>query len=173
MTRTMIQVLRWAALLLAALVSACATTTGGDSTPVPVEERRPLSEPVPPPLARAQIPETAPARPPSPAVEALLAQALSASRNGDPAGAVSLLERAQRIEPRNALVWNRLALARLQQAQYAQAESLAQKSNLYAGGDAELRVRNWRLIAEARRKQGDTAGARDAERKAQTIGAGP
>lgn len=163
----------WVPLLLAAVISGCAST-GGDIAPV--EEREVvadgvLSEP-PPPLARAQIPESAPARPTSPAVEALLAQALVASRNGDQAGAVSLLERAQRIEPRNALVWNRLALARLQEGQYAQAESLALKSNLYASGNSELQLRNWRVIAEARRKQGDAGGAQQADRQAQSIEAG-
>lgn len=165
-------ILKWPArawvLLLAVLLSACAST-GGDIAPV---EERGSAASTPPPMARAPMPETAPKRAPNPAVQALLAQALEASRNGDSAAAVSLLERAQRIEPRNPLVWNRLALVRLQQAQYAQAESLALKSNLYAGSEPQLRLRNWRLIAEARRKQGDQAGAREAERQAQTLDGG-
>ncbi len=155
---------------LAIGIGACAST-GGET--VRVEER---SSPPPvveiPPQARVEVPEPAPQRAPSPAVESLLAQALAASKNGDHGNAVSLLERAQRIEPRNPLVWNRLALERLQEGRYAQAESLALKSNLYAAGAPDLRLRNWRVIAEARRKQGNSSGARDAERQASAIAGG-
>lgn len=155
---------------LTLLVAACATPTSREPARVPVEEQSgPASIP---PLARAPVPEAAPPKPANPAVESLLAQALVASKKGDQAGALSLLERAQRIEPRNALVWNRMALARLQQGEFAQAESLALKSNLYAAGNSELQVRNWRVIAEARRNQGDAKGARDAERRAQTAAGG-
>lgn len=154
-------------LLLALGLAACAST-GGDIAPV--EERAPQVEI--PPQARAEIPQPAPQRPPSPAVESLLAQALTASKKGDHANAVSLLERAQRIEPRNALVWNRLALERLQEGRYGQAESMALKSNLYAAGMPDLRLRNWRVIAEARRQQGNTSGAREAEQQARAIEAG-
>lgn len=161
-------VARVAAGSLAVLLSACAST-GGEIAPV---EERAGDRSAPPPVAQAPMPERAPTRAPSPAVQALLAQALEASRSSNEAAAVSLLERAQRIEPRNALVWNRLALVRLQQAQFAQAESLALKSNLYTESQPELRLRNWRLIAEARRKQGDQAGAQAAERQAQALQGG-
>lgn len=157
------------ALLLALGVAACAST-GGETTRVETRTPPPVVEL--PPQARAEIPQPAPQRPPSPAVESLLAQALTASKNGDHANAVSLLERAQRIEPRNPLVWNRMALERLQEGRYGQAESLALKSNLYAAGAPDLRLRNWRIIAEARTKQGDREGAREAERQASAIAAG-
>ena len=64
--------------------------------------------------------------------------------------AAATLERALRIEPRNARLWHELAQVRLRQRDYAQAESLAARSNTLAGSDAELRAMNDRLVEEAR-----------------------
>jgi len=64
--------------------------------------------------------------------------------------AAALLERALRIEPRNAQLWHRLAQVRLQQGQYYLAESLAQKSNALAGDDIHLQEKNTRLLKQAR-----------------------
>lgn len=64
--------------------------------------------------------------------------------------AAALLERALRIDPRNANLWHRLASVRLQQGQYRLAESLAQKSNALAPDDVELQQKNLRLMDEAR-----------------------
>ena len=64
--------------------------------------------------------------------------------------AASLLERALRIEPRNARLWHRLAQVRLQQGQYHLAASLAQKSNALAGDDTQLQEKNIRLMKQAR-----------------------
>ena len=64
--------------------------------------------------------------------------------------AAALLERALRIEPRNAQVWHRLAQVRLQQGQYHLAESLAQKSNALARDDVQLQEKNTRLLKQAR-----------------------
>lgn len=68
--------------------------------------------------------------------------------------AAALLERALRIEPRNAQLWHRLAKIRLQQGRYAMAESLAQKSNSLAKDDEALKRRNAELIEIARRAVG-------------------
>ena len=66
-----------------------------------------------------------------------------------PAAAASL-ERALRIEPRNPRLWQQLARVRLQQGDFAQAESLAARSNSFAGGDNVLRAENQRIVEEAR-----------------------
>lgn len=79
------------------------------------------------------------------------------------------LERALRIEPRNAALWRELARLRLQQGQYQQAENLAARSNAYAGTNKVLRAANWRLIGDARSQQGDVAGAQAAFRKADEV----
>lgn len=65
--------------------------------------------------------------------------------------AAALLERALRIEPRNAYLWHRLANIRLQQGRYGMAESLAEKSNSLVTEDETLRQRNAELIETARR----------------------
>lgn len=97
----------------------------------------------------------------------------SASADADAgrlASAAASLERALRIAPRDARLWNRLAGVRLQQGEYRQAESLAARSNVWAGDDTVLRAENWRLIAEAREARGDDAGARAALEQAQRYG---
>lgn len=65
--------------------------------------------------------------------------------------AAALLERALRIEPRNAYLWHRLANIRLQQGRYGMAESLAQKSTALVKDDEALLQRNLELIETARR----------------------
>jgi cytochrome c-type biogenesis protein CcmH/NrfG len=67
--------------------------------------------------------------------------------------AAATLERALRIEPRNARLWHELGQVRLRQRDYAQAESLAARSNTLAGSDAELRAANQRLIDDARARR--------------------
>lgn len=103
------------------------------------------------------------------AVVALLENAEKQEAVDNLPGAVGTVERALRIEPRNAHLWNRLANLRLQQGRYGMASDLAAKSNNLAGGDLALKRDNWRLIAKARRAAGDIAGARVAERKARTL----
>jgi cytochrome c-type biogenesis protein CcmH/NrfG len=82
--------------------------------------------------------------------------------SGNLASAAASIERALRIEPRNPRLWHELARVRLKQAQYAQAENVAARSNSWAGEDRALRAENWRLIAESRRARGDTEGAQKA-----------
>jgi tetratricopeptide (TPR) repeat protein len=99
-------------------------------------------------------------------VAALLEEASRQEKAGDLTAAVGSVERALRIEPRNAHVWHRLASLRMQQGRHAMAVELAAKSNSLAGGDAELVRDNWRLMARSYRAAGDSASAAAAERKA-------
>lgn len=103
---------------------------------------------------------------------ALLDNAGQQARSGQLDASAATLERALRIEPDNAVIWNRLALVRLQQGRPDQAESLAAKSNALAGSDRELQVRNWRIIAQARRARGNNAGAQLAEERVLELAAG-
>jgi cytochrome c-type biogenesis protein CcmH/NrfG len=84
------------------------------------------------------------------AVATLLAQVSRRETKSQWEQAAALLERALRIEPRNAHLWHRLAKIRLQQGRYGMAESLAQKSSTLARGDAELKQRNAEIINAAR-----------------------
>ena len=107
-----------------------------------------------------QKPEEQPAAPPplsareSMAVAGLLETARADANAGRLAEAAAGLERALRIEPRNPRLWNELARIRLQQHDWAQAESTAARSNTFAGGDQALRASNADIIAQARRGAG-------------------
>ncbi len=85
------------------------------------------------------------------AVTTLLVKVEIQESQADWERAAALLERALRIEPRNAQLWHRLAKIRLQQGRYGMAESLAQKSNTLAKDDEALKRRNAELIEIARR----------------------
>ncbi len=105
------------------------------------------------------------------AVVALVDNADQQAAAGKPDSAAAAIERALRIEPRNATLWRRLAELRLSQGQPEQAENLAHKSNSLAASDLRLQAANWRLIAEARKARGDGSGAREASERAASLGA--
>lgn len=102
-----------------------------------------------------------------PAVVSLVKQADQAAREGRPETAIAVLERALRIEPRNAFVWARLAEVRLQAGESQQAAATADRANSLARGNPYLEARNWRTLADARRQQGDTQGAQLARQQAE------
>lgn len=99
-------------------------------------------------------------------VLALLTSAQQQQSGGDLEGASSSLERAQRIAPREPQVLYRLAEVRLAQGDAAQAEQLARRGLTYAGGRPALQAGLWGLIAQARERQGDPAGAAQARERA-------
>ncbi len=99
-------------------------------------------------------------------VLALLTTAQQQQGNGDFNGAASSLERAQRIAPREPQVLYRLAQVRLAQGDAPQAEQLSRRALSYAGGRATLQASLWELIAQARERQGDAAGAAQARERA-------
>jgi Tfp pilus assembly protein PilF len=119
--------------LVVLLLAGCATP------PAPEQPQAPPPKEVPPP-PQAQ----------TTAVASLMESARADTAAGRLANAAASLERALRIEPRNARLWHELAQVRLRQRDYAQAESLATRSNTLAGNDAELRAANQRLIEEVR-----------------------
>jgi len=96
------------------------------------------------------------------AVIALLDRAQTDTESGQREAAGASLERALRIEPRNPWLWLELAQVRLAQGQYAQAITLAGKSNSFAGHQHRVQAENWQVIGQARVAQGDSAGAEQA-----------
>jgi len=92
-------------------------------------------------------------------VLALLTQADQERAAGQLPAAGASLERALRIEPRNPVLWQKLARVRLEQGEYRQAENLAAKANALAPDNRSLRAENWRIIGQARQGLGDQAGA--------------
>ena len=99
-------------------------------------------------------------------VLALLTTAQQQQGGGDLNGAASSLERAQRIAPREPQVLYRLAEVRLAQGDAAQAEQFARRGLTYASGRPALQASLWDLIAQARERQGDPAGAAQARERA-------
>jgi Tfp pilus assembly protein PilF len=102
-------------------------------------------------------------------VAGLQQNASELSRQGQPAKAASILERAIRIQPRNPQLWHDLAQVRYSQQRYQQAESLALRSNQYALRRHDIKRANWLLIANARQKQGNAKGAANARKQAQRL----
>jgi Tfp pilus assembly protein PilF len=121
-------------LFLALFLAGCATG--------PVPESPPAAE-TPPAPPQAEAKENV-------AIGGLVETARADAATGRLPNAAASLERALRIEPRNPRLWQELARVRLRQGDYAQAESLAQRSNSWAGSDAALRAENARIIEEAR-----------------------
>lgn len=95
----------------------------------------------------------------SPAVISLLNQAKRASNAKQYSKSEVLLERALRIEPRNATLWHYLAKLRLHQGQLDEAAGFAGRSNTMIRNDDKLRAENWKIIAHVRQQQGDANAA--------------
>ena len=103
------------------------------------------------------------------AVASLVDQAQTEASAGHLGNAAASMERAIRLEPKNARLWQELARLRLNQRDYALAENVAMKSNTLTRGDNALRSQNWDIIAQAREARGDTAGARTARELAKRV----
>jgi Flp pilus assembly protein TadD len=125
--------MRLASLLLLFLVGCAA------QTPAPVEQPSPRVEQPSAPAVRENV-----------AVAGLMQSARADAAAGRLPNAAASLERALRIEPKNPRLWQELARVRLQQGNFAQAESMAQRSNAWAGNDSALRAENARIIDQAR-----------------------
>lgn len=140
-----------------------------ESTQTLPVEPQPYAVDLPPPESPALTPPPEPkvfTMSAPPAVMALQTDIEGNLKSGKYPDAAAALERAIRIQPKNAELWHVLADVRLKQQQPGLAEDLAKKSNLLAKSNAELIRSNWRLIAESRRQKGDMAGAADAMDKA-------
>lgn len=103
------------------------------------------------------------------AVSSLVESAHADAAAGRLANAAASMERAIRLAPRNARLWQELARLRLQQGEFAQAEHVALRSNSLTRGDTSLRLENWNIIAQAREARGDTTGASTARELAKRI----
>jgi tetratricopeptide (TPR) repeat protein len=143
------------ALILIAFLAGCETLPPAEPEPAPA----PPPVEVPPPVAPAPLPPTSREHV---AIAGLIETARADAAAGKLSTAAAAIERALRIEPRNPRLWQELARVRLQQRQFVQVESVAARSNAWAGSDNALRAENWRLIAQAREARGDADGARAA-----------
>ncbi|MCW9024375.1 MAG: tetratricopeptide repeat protein [Gammaproteobacteria bacterium] len=121
------------------------------------------------PVGKGEVSQVRPPASTTSAVLSLLGKARQAALEGELVKAESQLERALRIEPRNAAVWHYMAKLRLNQGKLEQAAGLAAKSNSLEKRDKQLQADNWRIIAHARHQKGDLQGARQAQEKARQL----
>jgi len=126
-------------------------TQPAPAQPVPPVVQPEVAPPEPAPLPPAPIPPPPPPPPSSGATAALLEQSRSQSAAGNYPMATATLERALRINARDAEVWLELGRLKLRQGDDAQAESMGRRALSLAAGDAELRARCEALIAAAQR----------------------
>lgn len=96
---------------------------------------------------------------------ALLDDADIFASKGQSEKAAATIERALRIKPKNALLWHRLAVVRLQQQQWQQAIAMARKSNALAANNNTLKSENWGVIATAYDNLGNKQKANEARNK--------
>ncbi|MFW2374758.1 MAG: hypothetical protein ACN4GM_16665 [Gammaproteobacteria bacterium] len=91
----------------------------------------------------------------SPAVQRLIQQADQAIDNQDWLNAIATLERALRINPKQAETWSRLSVANYGNQQYQQAIQMARRSNSHIMNNNELKAYNWLMMARAYEQLGD------------------
>jgi hypothetical protein len=151
------------------------TTTSGQGPTLPAPPTAPAPGPsapvveAPPP---APIPKERPKAAPatlSPASKSLVSQAQAQRKKGDLPGATASLERALRIEPNNPLLWIEMGRLRMDQQNFAQAESLGRKALSMAVGDARTQSAAWLLIADSFRARGKNPQAQQATAKANEL----
>jgi tetratricopeptide (TPR) repeat protein len=163
-------------LTAAAALAACA---GPPYQPAPTP-REPIPQPGTPqpegPPGEEPVPETPPPPAPPPkqfrlsaASSALVTQARNLADKGEYPAAIATLERAQRIEPENPLLWIELGRVHQAEGNSAQADSMGRKALALATGDPNAQSSAWRLIAESLRARGRNQEASEAMQRADAM----
>ncbi|MBA3006164.1 MAG: tetratricopeptide repeat protein [Proteobacteria bacterium] len=130
-------------------------------TPAPYPAPAPvIPDPSPPPNR-----ESVPVAEEGKAAGTLLASARQSVRSGQFSQAEMMLERALRLEPRNARLWHEMAQVKYGQNNYGQVVQFCIKSNSLAGKDYGLIQQNWLLMEKAYLQLGEPEKARRARIK--------
>ncbi len=121
----------------------------------------PVAEPVvSPDLASPPVRVSIPVPQEGKAAGTLLASARQSRQSGQLGQAEMSLERALRMEPRNARLWHEMAQVKFESKEYRQAVQLCIKSNSLAGKDYDLMEQNWQLMEKAYLELGEPEKAR-------------
>lgn len=104
-----------------------------------------------------------------PAIQRLILQADQAIANDDWLNAISTLERALRINPKQAETWSRLSVANYGKQQYQQAIQMARRSNSHITNNNELKAYNWLMMSRAYEQLGEMEQARQAADTSQQL----
>ena len=135
-----------------------------DSRPPAVSAPTPTPEPVAPPRR-----ESVPVPEEGKAAGTLLANARQNVRAGKFNQAEMMLERALRLEPRNARLWHEMAQVKYGQKNYGQVIQFCIKSNSLAKKDYGLIKQNWLLMEKAYLQLGESEKAKQARSKAGSL----
>ncbi len=139
------------------IVRALPDTESPQARAIPIPEESAEAIPLPP-AAGVTLPAV-PGTERAPAVAELLAKADRSTALGEHDVARANLERAVKIAPRDAELWQRLAMLSYAQGDWAQAKALAERSNSFATPGSALATRNWTLIGNAELKLGNQSAA--------------
>ena len=139
--------------LILTLIGGCSTAPG--------------YPPEPPPSTVPETETTSEVRTPDPesATLALLRQSERAKRAGEHAQAVGYIERAIRLNPRQADLWTKLAVIHLNNHDPDQAQRFANKAIVLAGSRADWLRDAWLVIADAKAQQGEHAQAKQIRKR--------
>lgn len=85
----------------------------------------------------------------SAAIKPLISAADAHIKNREWSKSITILERALRINKRQAETWARMALAYKGKNEFEQAIQMAKRSNSYASQNTDLKAYNWQLISDA------------------------
>lgn len=159
------------ALCLPMVFSACVSTSSLDvptQEPADIEERvvidgQALPYPDQPSLTTESVGESSSV---SPVVRRLMASAQSSRQAKNWDSAADSIERALRIEPRNAALWSALAEVKYDQGDDRSTLQFAAKSNTLSGQNRQLRRKNWLLMANSQERLGDTSKATELRKRA-------
>ena len=180
-----IGVIRMASLTLALFLSACTTINPYTASPAPapangaaviVPEEPTLSTqpmepvtPVEPSIPLPTPPATTRSYNLSPATRALVGQATTQRTSKNFVQAAATLERALRIEPNNPLLWLEYGELRMDENNFAQAESMGRKALASASGDPRAQANAWRLIAASLKARNRNSEAQQATTRANAL----
>ncbi|MBL6813966.1 MAG: tetratricopeptide repeat protein [Pseudomonadales bacterium] len=150
-------------IFIATLLSGCAST-GGNVKVIDGKDRGTpeATKPTRIEKSKGKSPPTPVIAPPrSSAAQTLLARANTALREEEPGTAIVLLERAVRIEPREAQLWIRLSKAHLDQGDTQIAFQHARKAIALAGSERNKQTAAWLQLANVYAAQGRNSDAQN------------
>lgn len=156
-------------IVLVLFVMVLAACTSAPPIPAPVEHgQTPATVPLPqsePSVPSAQPPsalppaELPPRMPSSSATDALMIASSNAAAAGDTRSAITHLQRAIRLDGRNAELWARLSTAFLRDGQVDSARQYANRALALAGSRGDWKRAAWLAIAELEEFDGNQAEA--------------
>lgn len=146
-------------------LAACAATP---SAPPTVEEGQ-ATAPIEREIEPAPAPVDEPAPQPTAATLALVSAAQTAMAEEQHDSAIAYLERAVRIDPRNAELWIELSAAHLADNNLAAATQHVRKAIALAAQDPALTRRAWLQMADIREAEGNASEARAIRRRYQAV----